>query len=100
MKYILLIFFIASSIVAEATIRLPAIFGNNMVLQQRSWVKFWGWGSPGEKIKISTTWDKVIDSTTVDGNAKFEVNMKTPVAGGPYSIVIKGSNTIELQNVV
>ena len=71
-----------------------------MVLQQRSWVKIWGWGSPAEKVKISTSWDTRVDSATVDGNARFEVNIKTPTAGGPYSIIIKGSNTIELQNVL
>jgi sialate O-acetylesterase len=100
MKYIFLIYFLACSTISSATIRLPAIFGNNMVIQQRSWVKFWGWGSPGEKIKISTTWDNLVDSATVDGNARFEVNIKTSVAGGPYSIMIKGSNTIELKNVL
>ena len=100
MKYVLLVFFLALSILSNATIRLPAIFSNNMVLQQRSWVKIWGWGSPGEKVKVSTSWDTVVDSTAVDGNARFEVNIKTPVAGGPYSVVIKGSNTIEFQNVL
>ena len=83
-----------------ATIRLPAVLRNNMVLQQKSTVKLWGWGSPGEKVSVTTTWHGLIDSTTVDGNGKWTVNLRTPVAGGPYGIIIKGSNTIELKNVL
>jgi sialate O-acetylesterase len=100
MKKILFIVLTFGPYWVHANIRLPAIFSNNMVLQQRSWVKVWGWGSPGEKVKVSTTWDNIVDSTTVDGNAKFEMSIKTPVAGGPYSLIVKGSNTIELQNVL
>ena len=83
-----------------ATIRLPAVISSNMVLQQKSTVKIWGWGSPGEKVNLSPTWQGLIDSTIVDGNGKWVINLRTPVAGGPYSITIKGSNTIELKNVL
>jgi len=101
MKYICLLFFLPASLISNANIRLPAIFGNNMVLQQKSWTKLWGWGSPGEKIRISASWNTfTTDSATVDGNAKWEVNIKTPVAGGPFTITLKASNTIELQNVL
>jgi sialate O-acetylesterase len=32
--------------VSYANIRLPAVLGSNMVLQQQSKVKHWGWAAP------------------------------------------------------
>ena len=41
----------------HANVRLPAIIGSHMVLQQKSTVKLWGWCSASEKIVITTSWD-------------------------------------------
>ena len=100
MRSFLFSFFLVFQFQSFATIRLPAVIGSNMVLQQKSTVKLWGWGSPGEKVNVATTWHGLIDSTVVDGNGKWIVNLRTPAAGGPYGITIKGSNTIELKNVL
>ena len=36
---------------AEATtLKLPAIFGDNMVLQQQQSVPVWGWSAPGANV--------------------------------------------------
>ena len=40
---------------SEAKIKLPAIVGDNMVLQQRSDVKFWGEAAPGRTVRITTS---------------------------------------------
>ena len=32
---------------ARADLKLPAVFGDNMVLQQQQPVPVWGWGAPG-----------------------------------------------------
>lgn len=81
-------------------IRLPNIFSDNMVLQQQSDVTLWGWSSPGEKIFITTSWNKSTDSAMATGNARWKINIKTPSAGGPYTITFKASNTIVLNNVM
>ncbi|HTN05559.1 sialate O-acetylesterase [Agriterribacter sp.] len=85
---------------AFANIRLPAVLSDNMVLQQQSTVKLWGWSSPGEKIFITTSWSTMIDSTIASGDAKWNMAVKTPAAGGPYTITFKGSNTVVLSNVM
>lgn len=85
---------------ANADIRLPAIISNNMVLQQQSSVKLWGWGEPTEKLVVTTSWNRNIDSTMVNENAKWQLSIQTPAAGGPYSITIKGNNTIVLENIL
>ena len=81
-------------------VTLPSVIASNMVLQQKSSVKLWGWGNPTEKIFITNSWDGKTDSTIVNGNAKWQLNINTPAAGGPYTITIKGFNTIFLQNVL
>ena len=47
---IITIFFSLLVHAAMANVRLPAVIGNNMVLQQKSIVKLWGWADPNEKI--------------------------------------------------
>ena len=71
-----------------------------MVLQQKSNVKLWGWASPGEKISIKTSWDGITYQTQATNDAKWLTEIKTPEAGGSYSISVKGNNTIELEDVL
>lgn len=88
------------SILSMANIRLPAILGNNMVLQQQSIVKLWGWAAPGEKIFVQISWNNKTDSTTATRDANWQINIQTPSAGGPYSINISGENRIVLSNIM
>jgi sialate O-acetylesterase len=83
-----------------ARVTLPAILGSHMVLQQKSMIKFWGSANPTEKITIQASWDTASYKIVASGNAKWEVLIKTPEAGGPYSIQIVGSNTIVLEDVL
>jgi sialate O-acetylesterase len=86
---------------AHADIRLPSILSSNMVLQQQSRLKLWGWGEPYEKITVTTSWDnKTYPETKPNGNASWRLNITTPAAGGPYTITIKGRNTIVLSNIL
>ena len=85
---------------AQSEIRLPAVIGTNMVLQQQSAVTLWGWADPSEKIIISSSWGNRTDSTLTPSSGKWKIIIQTPVAGGPYTIQLKGSNTIILENVL
>jgi sialate O-acetylesterase len=84
----------------KANITLPSIIGSNMVLQQNSSVKFWGWGNPGEKVVVTTSWSSGTDSTVVTANADWQLSLHTPPAGGPHTITILGYNKIVLNNVL
>ena len=92
------IIFIAKS--AQANVRLPAIIGSHMVLQQKSKITIWGWADPAEKIKIRVGWDTVLYSATGSSAAKWKVQLATPVAGGPYTISIEANNKILLEDVM
>lgn len=83
-----------------AEIRLPAAISSNMVLQQQSKSKLWGWASPNEKIFVTTSWNNVTDSTVTTKDAKWQIEIPTPAAGGPYTITLKGWTTVVLENVL
>ena len=84
------------SISSVAGIRLPAVIASNMVLQQNSKATLWGWADPNEKIIITTSWNNARDSVTGNSNAGWKIRIPTPTAGGPYTITLKGRNTIFL----
>jgi sialate O-acetylesterase len=100
MKRIFFVLLMLVQMEAQAHITLPAVIGSNMVLQQRSSSRFWGWGNPAEKVFITTSWNAHRDSTITDGNGKWQLNLETPQAGGPFTITIKAENTIVLENVL
>ena len=87
--------FVINSLITTAAVRLPSILGSHMVLQQQSEVKLWGWSAPAEKIIIKTSWDTITYKTTSGSSAKWIQKIKTPAAGGPYTITINESTTLE-----
>lgn len=85
---------------AVANIRLPSVIGSNMVLQQKSKVKLWGWCSPSERIVITNSWSNSSDTVYGTRDANWKVSIQTPAAGGPHTITLKGNNTVILENVM
>ncbi len=70
------------SVVAE--VRLPKIFADGMVLQQRQKVRLWGWCD--RLATVVTSWDNRSYTATPDTDGRFDIAVETPQAGGPYSI--------------
>ncbi len=99
-KLICILIFQALIFFAFADVRLPSVIGNNMVLQQNSLADLWGWSDPGEKILITSSWNNKTDSTSGTRDAKWDLKIQTPAAGGPFVITIKGRNVIMLTNVM
>lgn len=85
---------------AKANVTLPAIFGDNMVLQRNSEVRIWGWANPKEEIKLVSSWNNQEYKTVTSNQAKWELVIKTPEAGGPYTISLKGYNEVVLKNIL
>jgi sialate O-acetylesterase len=82
-------------------VSLPAVFSDNMVLQQNSELVIWGWGKPMEKISINTPWDGNILNTEATNQGTWSVFVKTPKGSmTPYNLTIKGYNEIVLKNVL
>jgi sialate O-acetylesterase len=85
---------------SNAQIRLPALFTNNLVLQQKSEASVWGWGDPGSEIRVTGNWGNDTVKTMVSNDAKWLVKLKTPGAGGPYRLFILGNDKVVLENVM
>ncbi|WP_205499796.1 sialate O-acetylesterase [Rufibacter psychrotolerans] len=83
-----------------AQVKLPALFADNMVLQQKSDVAIWGWAAPGEAVEVSGSWSRKSVKTTANAQGAWQVTLPTTKAGGPYTLTFKGSTTLELRNVL
>ena len=99
-KILFLLPLLFTMIALQAAVRLPSIIGSHMVLQQKSTVKLWGWSAPAENITIKVGWDTTTYKVTASRGARWVAEIKTPTAGGPYNITIKGSNEILLEDVL
>lgn len=93
---------VAMSFSANAEISLPDIFSDNMVLQQNSEARMWGWSSPGAKVTVKPSWSKKSYSVTGDSNGRWELTIATPEATyTPQTIRLKGDGSdISLGNVL
>ena len=84
----------------SAAVKLPAFFADNMVLQQQSECNIWGWAEPGKQVLVLTSWDKKSHPATARKDGRFELKVRTPEAGGPYTITFRDGETVELKNVM
>ncbi|MBC8443287.1 9-O-acetylesterase [PVC group bacterium] len=83
----------------QADVRLASPFGDHMVLQRETDAAIWGWAEAGEKVSVSGSWGAEASAVAAEGG-KWQVALKTPEPGGPFSVTVKGANTIELKNVL
>lgn len=66
---------------------LAPLFTDNVVLQQKSNVPIWGKGKPGTTVAITSSWGKKAQGI-VQLDSTWMVKIKTPKAGGPFSLTI------------
>ena len=84
-----------------ADVRMPSLFSDNMVLQQKKTVPIWGWAKPDSKVTLSASW--LDESLTFDAgtNGEWRTKISTPEAGGPYTITISDSeDEHQIKNVL
>ena len=74
------------------------IFGDNMVLQRGKVNTIWGWSEPGAEIRVEIAGKHASAVAGVD--RRWQVKIRPPAAGGPYTLNIKGAQTVELHNVL
>ncbi|MFT7676394.1 MAG: sialate O-acetylesterase [Planctomycetota bacterium] len=84
---------------ARADVRMPALFGDHMVLQRETSARVWGWADPGEAVAVRASWSEQAASTVAADDGSWSVHLQTPEAGGPHTLTIQGQNTIELADV-
>lgn len=83
---------------ASADVKLPAIFGEHMVLQQDAMVPVWGWADPGEQVTVELAGQ--VKTTTADAKGKWMVKLAKLKAGDGLSMVVKGKNKLTVNDVL
>lgn len=85
---------------AFSQLQLPALFSDNMVLQQQTEAKIWGIAKPKAAVEIDASWIKQVITVKADKSGQWKTSIPTPAAGGPYEITIKSSETKTIKNVM
>jgi len=94
-KFLVLILVLVCAAVVRAEVRLPAILGDNMVLQQGMKVRIWGSANAGEHVTV--TFDKKSVNTVADAQGRWQVWIGPLKAGGPSELTV---NTLTIKNVL
>ncbi|HVX52562.1 MAG TPA: sialate O-acetylesterase, partial [Chitinophagaceae bacterium] len=84
---------------AKAAVHLPRIFGDNMVLQRNKQIPVWGWADAGEEVTVlfNKQEEKKVKASAT---GKWMIMLDPEKEGGPYTLTVKGGNTITLNNVL
>jgi sialate O-acetylesterase len=94
-----MLLFILSFDRASAKITLPAIIGDNMVLQRGIKIPIWGWADPEETINITFQGKKF--ETKALQNGKWSLKLGSYAKGGPYEMQLSSAkNNITLKNIL
>lgn len=98
---ILTLVFVLGGTVCFALVTLPSIFCDNMVLQQNTTVKIWGWAKPFEEITVTTSWNKKSYKVTTNNTMTWSVDVSTPEGSfTPYEITVEGWRKLTIKNVL
>jgi sialate O-acetylesterase len=87
------------AIPAHATVRLPRLVGDHMVLQRGQPLPLWGWAAPGEKVSV-TFRGKTYAAQTGGPAGKWTLTLPATPAGGPYVLQVQGSNKLTISDVL
>ena len=83
---------------APAEVSLPAMFSEHMVLQSGVPVPVWGWADAGEE--VSVTIGTQTKTTKAGADKKWSVKLDKLSVGEPQTLTVKGTNTIEIPDVL
>jgi sialate O-acetylesterase len=98
MKKLMFFFCSLFTISLYANVQLPKIFGDHMVLQRDRAITIWGWADTKEKITV--TLNKQSKSVVAGKDGSWKISLASEPAGGPYNLVVKGKNTINLSDIL
>jgi len=81
-----------------ADVRPAKIFADSMVLQRGIKIPVWGWAANNEKITVQ--FNKQSKTITAGNDGRWRIDLDAEKEGGPYQLLIKGNNTMALNNVM
>lgn len=86
----------------QAKVRLPHLVGDNMIIQQQTDVRLWGWAQPGSKVVATTSWSKQKSVAKADDHGRWLLTVKSPAASyTPLTITFDdGDGKVTINNVL
>ncbi len=88
-----------TGLTAHAELRLPAIIGDNMVLQQKQSNPIWGWDTPGTDVKV--TLGSQSKTAQTDAKGKWTIKLDPLPASAVQAVMtIEGTTKRELKNIL
>ena len=83
----------------QADVKMPAIFGDHMVLQEGMTIPVWGRAAPGETVTV--TIGSVTQKATADASGKWRVDLPSqPTNATPVTLTVTGKNTLTFSDVL
>jgi sialate O-acetylesterase len=83
---------------AQAEVRLHHLFTDSAVLQRGLPLPIWGTAREGERVTVELLHQK---ATTTAENGRWMVRLPAVTkGGGPYTLTVKGDNTVVVKNVL
>jgi sialate O-acetylesterase len=100
MRTLIPLLFFSLAVAAGAALRLPAILGSHMVVQQGVPLPVWGWAAPGTKVTVSCGKERA--RAMADANGAWRVTLKARTAGGaPLTLTVAGGGeTLTLTDIL
>jgi len=89
----------ASGNALHADVRLPAIIGNNMVVQADRPILIWGWAEPDEDVTVKLA--EASASTKADAAGKWKVELPArPASAQAIEMTVAGKSTLTISNIL
>ncbi|WP_300805769.1 sialate O-acetylesterase, partial [uncultured Duncaniella sp.] len=85
---------------AQAEVKMPAIFGDNMVMQQNTDANMWGTAKASSTVTVTPGWTSEKYTTKAGKDGKWKISIPTPSGGGPYDVTVSDGTPLTLSNVM
>ncbi len=90
----------AAQLLSAGDLKLAHVFSDHAVMQRETTVPVWGWGVPGRKVSVKTSWNGKTVSTKVLQDSTWRVSVQTGEAGGPYTIRVRsGKEECQIEDI-
>ena len=85
----------------HAKVRLPHMICDNMVIQQNTEVRLWGWAKPKTTVRISASWTQETTTVKADKDGRWLGRVKAPAASyEPLSLTFDDGEPLTISNVL
>src|SRR5579871_909945 len=88
----------ALTLTARAEVTLPKVFSSHMVLQRDMPIHIWGNAARGEQVAVD--FHGATNTATADNLGRWSLYLPAQPAGGPFTLTIHASNTLQLEDIL